>query len=429
MRGAADAVDGGVAQVDVGAGHVDLRAQHHGAVFMLAALHFPEPGQVVCGCAAAKRAVDAGLAEVAPVDADFFHSLFVHVGVAGFNQIFGGAVHEIKVVAGLIQVRGAIRFPAKAQPLHRFQNAVDEFKLFFLGVGVVKAQVAHAAIVARQAKVQADAFGVADVQVAVGLGRKAGADFGGVALALGMVSGIARAAAPAAAGVGAGSQVVLDDLAQEVAGLGCVLVGRAGGFVGGGEGHAMILGGAVSGLRLATIFTVHAVGAYECPAFNKHMGRLRPVKEKRMKTTIKSNHSAMVAGAAAALALAAMGFASSAQARDNVYWSVGVGSPGVSVNVGNGFPVYVEPLPVYIQPRPVYVQPAPVYYRPAPVYVEPLPVYYGRPYGWNRRHGGHYMQAPRPGYGAGYAPVYYQRDAWHQDRREDRREDRWEDRR
>jgi hypothetical protein len=159
------------------------------------------------------------------------------------------------------------------------------------------------------------------------------------------------------------------------------------------------------------------------------MGRLRPVKEKRMKTAIKSNHSAMVAGAAAALALAAMGFASSAQARDNVYWSVGVGSPGVAFNVGNVGSVYVEPQPVYIQPRPVYVQPAPVYYQPAPVYVQPQPVYYARPYGWNRRHGGHYMQAPRPGYGAGYAPVYYQRDAWRQDRRQDRREDRREDRR
>lgn len=154
-----------------------------------------------------------------------------------------------------------------------------------------------------------------------------------------------------------------------------------------------------------------------------------------MKTAIKSNHSAIVAGAAAALALAAMGFASSAQARDNVYWSVGVGSPGVAFNVGNFGPVYVEPQPVYIQPRPVYVQPAPVYYQPRPVYVEPAPVYYqpqpvyyARPYGWHRRHGGHYMQAPRPGYGYGYAPVYYQRDGRYQDRREDRHENRREDR-
>ena len=159
-----------------------------------------------------------------------------------------------------------------------------------------------------------------------------------------------------------------------------------------------------------------------------------------MRTAIKSNRSVVLAGATAALALAAMGFAGAAQARDNVYWSVGVGSPGVSVNVGNGFPVYAEPQPVYIQPQPVYVQPAPVYYQPrpvfvepAPVYMEPQPVYYGRPYGWRARHGGYYMQAPRPMYGQGYAPVYYQRDGRgdnrHDDRRSNWREDRHEDRR
>ncbi|MHB1198178.1 MAG: hypothetical protein ACYCZ6_01195 [Polaromonas sp.] len=154
-----------------------------------------------------------------------------------------------------------------------------------------------------------------------------------------------------------------------------------------------------------------------------------------MKTAIKSNRSAIVAGAAAALALAAMGFAGAAQARDNVFWSVGVGTPGVSLNVGNGFPVYVEPQPVYIQPQPVYVQPAPVYYqprpvfvRPAPVYVQPQPVYYGRPQGWRARHSG-YLQPSRPMYGQGYAPVYYQRDGRGEDRRDDRRDDRHEDRR
>ncbi|MEY4584470.1 MAG: hypothetical protein RJB10_967, partial [Pseudomonadota bacterium] len=83
-----------------------------------------------------------------------------------------------------------------------------------------KAQVAHAAVVARQTKVEADALGVANVQVAIGLRREAGADFGGVQLASGLMRSVARAARPAAAGVGAVGEVVLDDLAQEVAGFG-----------------------------------------------------------------------------------------------------------------------------------------------------------------------------------------------------------------
>src|ERR1035437_5081682 len=101
-----------------------------------------------------------------------------------------------------------------------------------------------------------------------------------------------------------------------------------------------------------------------------------------MKTAIMPTHRPVfVAGATVALALAAMSFAGSAHARDNVFWSVGVGAPGVSLNVGNAG--------VYMQAQPVYVQPAPVYYQPQPVY-------YGR--GWNRRHVGAYVQAPRAGY-------------------------------
>jgi len=158
------------------------------------------------------------------------------------------------------------------------------------------------------------------------------------------------------------------------------------------------------------------------------MGISCPVKEKFMKTAIKANRSVVVAGAAATLAIAAMGFAGAAQARDDVFWSVGVGTPGVSLNVGNAGPVYVQPAPVYYQPQPVYVQPAPVYYqpqpvfvRPAPMYVQPQPVYYGRPHGWNRRHGGQYVEAPRYGYGQGYAPVYYQREGRDENRYEGRR--------
>ncbi len=127
-----------------------------------------------------------------------------------------------------------------------------------------------------------------------------------------------------------------------------------------------------------------------------------------MKTAIKPNFSAVLAAGAAGLALAAMGFAGSAHARDNVQWSVGVATPGAVVNVGNVGsiyqPVVVQPVPVYVQPAPVFVQPAPVFVQPAPVYMQAQPVYY------ERRHGHHW----RGGYGyeggQGYGPVYYQRD-------------------
>ena len=158
-----------------------------------------------------------------------------------------------------------------------------------------------------------------------------------------------------------------------------------------------------------------------------------------MKTNVKTSCSARLAGAVAILAVAAMGFAGSAQARDNISWSIGVGIPATVVNVGNaGYypqpayvqqqqpvyiqqpPVYVQPQPIYVQPRPVFVQPAPIYYqprpvfvRPDPVYLAPQPIYYSRPQGRHWRNGGEYVQNQGNRYGPGYGQVYYQRDGRH----------------
>jgi hypothetical protein len=57
------------------------------------------------------------------------------------------------------------------------------------------------------------------VQVAVGLGRKAGADLGFIDLAALVMLGIAGRTAPVTGGIGALVQIRFDNLAQEVGGL------------------------------------------------------------------------------------------------------------------------------------------------------------------------------------------------------------------
>jgi len=81
--------------------------------------------------------------------------------------------------------------------------------------------------------------------------------------------------------------------------------------------------------------------------------------------------------AVAALALGAVGAASAAHARSDVFFSIGV--PGA----------YVSNAPVYVQPQPVYVQ-------PQPVYVDPQPVYYGRGY-YERDHRRYWRHEHRRG--------------------------------
>ncbi|WP_404302202.1 hypothetical protein [Alicycliphilus denitrificans] len=83
--------------------------------------------------------------------------------------------------------------------------------------------------------------------------------------------------------------------------------------------------------------------------------------------------------ASVGVALALMAGAGTAQARSDVYWSVGVGAPGVALGVGNAAPVYYAP------PPPVYYAPPPVVYAP-PVYSAPRPVYYAPPAVYYRGH-------------------------------------------
>ncbi|WP_082007595.1 hypothetical protein [Tepidimonas taiwanensis] len=73
----------------------------------------------------------------------------------------------------------------------------------------------------------------------------------------------------------------------------------------------------------------------------------------------------------AAAALASLALAGVAHATD-VYWSVGVHQPGVSVRIGNTVPVVVMPSPrVVVAPAPVYVAP------PAVIVAPPYGVAYG----------------------------------------------------
>ena len=125
--------------------------------------------------------------------------------------------------------------------------------------------------------------------------------------------------------------------------------------------------------------------------------------------------------AVAAVGAIAIGASTAAQARD-VYWSVGVASPGVQVGVSNAPPVLrvrpvvvVVPQPVYYgQPQVIYGQPQVVYGQPQVVYGQPQAVY-GQPhmaYGQTQVIYGQpqviYRSEPYYVQSAWAPPVYYQ---------------------
>ena len=166
----ADAVQHRIAHEHVLVGHVDAGPQHSLAVGELAGGHPPEQVQVLLGAAVAPRAVGACLGEAAPVLGDGLGVLVVDVGQAGHNQVFGPLVELIEVVR---RVQGApVGFVA--QPGDVLLDGSHEVGPLRLGVGVVEAQVAGAAELGGQVEVQADRLGVADVEIAVGLGGESG---------------------------------------------------------------------------------------------------------------------------------------------------------------------------------------------------------------------------------------------------------------
>ncbi len=169
MGGMQDAVEHGIAQVDVAGRHIDLGAQHARTVRELAGAHAAEEVEVLLHAAVAPWAVPARLGERAAVDAHLLLALVVDVGLAGFDQMLGPVVELLEIIGRVIEVLA----PVEAEPAHVGLDGVDVLLLLLGGVGVVEAQVATAAEFLRDAEIQADRLGVADMQVAVGLRRKA----------------------------------------------------------------------------------------------------------------------------------------------------------------------------------------------------------------------------------------------------------------
>ena len=169
VRHLADAVHDGVAQVEVGRGHVDLRAQRACAVRKLASAHAGKQIEVLLDRAVAVRAFVPRLGERAATFADLVGRQVVHVGFAILDEPHGPRVELLEVIGGEVQVRA----PVEAKPAHVVHDGLDVLGFLFGRVGVIKTQVAAAAVLGGDAEVQADGLGVADVQIAVWLRWKA----------------------------------------------------------------------------------------------------------------------------------------------------------------------------------------------------------------------------------------------------------------
>ena len=118
-----------------------------------------------------KGAFPARLGQGAPVLPDLLGAQVADIGLARLDQLQGILVELLKIVRGDRTAGPPSRTPASARRA-MMESTYSTSSL--AGVGVVEPEVADAAELGGEAEIEADGLGVADVEVAVGLGRKAG---------------------------------------------------------------------------------------------------------------------------------------------------------------------------------------------------------------------------------------------------------------
>ncbi len=166
---AADAVNHRVAQVDIGRGHVDLGAQHHRTIGELTGAHAREQVQIFCHGTVTVGAIFTRLGQRAAIFAHLLRRQIVNVSQPLVNQFHRVGIQLLEI----IRRPAHIAVPGKTQPAHIVLNGQGVLFAFLFRVGVVETQIAGALIILRQTEIQANGFGMTDVQIAVRLRRKA----------------------------------------------------------------------------------------------------------------------------------------------------------------------------------------------------------------------------------------------------------------
>ena len=131
--GMANAINDRVAHHNIRMRHVNLQAKNMFPIFKFAITHLTKQLQILFGAAITIRTVFANLAKVTAIGVNIFSALAVNIGFAILNQNFCKLIEFVKVITGVIQM-GA---PIKTEPLHRIQNTICVFHIFFDGISVI----------------------------------------------------------------------------------------------------------------------------------------------------------------------------------------------------------------------------------------------------------------------------------------------------
>ena len=172
MMGVQDPVEHGIAQVDVARCHVDLGTQNPRAVGKFSGPHPREQVEIFVDRPVAERAVPAGLGQRAARQPDVLLRLVIDIGLARANEVLRPGIELLEIIRRIVKVSA----PIEAKPADVALDRIDVLLLLPCRIGVVKAEMATSAEFLGNAEIQADRFGVPQMQIAVRLRREPGDD-------------------------------------------------------------------------------------------------------------------------------------------------------------------------------------------------------------------------------------------------------------
>ena len=176
VRHVADAVEDGIAEVDVGRGHVDLGPEAPFAVRVLARAHLAEDLQVALGRRVARGRGGAGAFGNAAVGLPLVLRKVAAVRLAGLDEVLGDLVHAVEHVGGVVEaglLPVSLAAPAEPQPADVLLDVLRVLVGLLCRIRVVEPQMALSAEELGHSEVYENSLCVPDVYVAVGLRGKA----------------------------------------------------------------------------------------------------------------------------------------------------------------------------------------------------------------------------------------------------------------
>ena len=166
-----DAVEYGVAHIEVAGCEINLRAQGILALREFAGAHTRKQIEAFLDRTVAPGADGRGV-YVPAIFTKLFRRQFAHIGEPFFDELHGIFVILLKIV----RAKEEAVAPVKAKPVNILLNGLNELVILLGGIRVVHAQVADAAKFFGRAEIDAQCLAVADVQIAVRLRRETGMD-------------------------------------------------------------------------------------------------------------------------------------------------------------------------------------------------------------------------------------------------------------